>query len=80
MYYQQAYFGQNIRHLRESGGYSYTETAKALHTTVKTLKLIESGTIPPRVSLEMLWHAASFFSVPAVCLILQPQNSETMCL
>jgi len=77
MYYQQAYFGQNIRHLRESGGYSYTETAKALHTTVKTLKLIESGTIPSRVSINTIWYAADFFGIPPASLLLKPQNSKT---
>ena len=80
MHYQLIYFCQNIKHLRETGGYSYAETAKALHTSVKTLKSIESGIVPSRVSMRIIWYAADFFGVPAPSLLLPQENSGTIYL
>lgn len=57
-------FCQNMRALREEHGYSLREMAKILHISVKTLSLLESGTLPRRTSANIIFLLSRHFDIP----------------
>ena len=56
-------FCENIRALRNDTGHSVTAMAKRLHTNPKTLTALERGTIPPRLSCEILFRLEEEFGI-----------------
>ena len=57
-------FCQNIRTLREEHGYSLQTMAKILHISVKTLSLLESGTLPKHTSANIIFLLSRHFNIP----------------
>ncbi len=55
------YFCENIAILRTRHNLSHCEMAKILHTSVKSLKSTESGQIPNRVSVDIVFNASKRF-------------------
>lgn len=54
-------FCDNIANLRKKHNLSLSQMAKILQTTVKSLKIIESGKIPSRVSVRIAFNASRKF-------------------
>lgn len=52
----------NIAILRKRNNLSYSDMSKILHTSVKSLKSIESGHIPKRVSVDVIFYASRCFN------------------
>jgi len=57
-------FCQNIKLLRQKNHLSQRKMARAMGICVQTLRTIESGTFPPRVSYQMLFYTSRFFHIP----------------
>ena len=64
-------FCDNIAILRKRNNLSYSKMAKILHTSVKSLKSIENGVVPKRVSVDIVIYASKFFKCKAANLFLE---------
>ncbi|MBQ8495473.1 MAG: helix-turn-helix transcriptional regulator [Clostridia bacterium] len=58
-------FCESIRCLRKQHKLSLTATAQRLGISVKTLKSIEQGIFPPRLSVRVIMRAQQCFDIPA---------------
>lgn len=56
-------FCENVKRLRKIHKLSKKEMAKKLGIEVKSLSLIESGTLPPRLSCKVLFRICYYFKV-----------------
>ena len=56
-------FCRNIARLRREHGYSITRMAKLLHSTPKTLRAIERGELPKRVSVILMVRIHKVFGL-----------------
>ena len=66
----QAIFCENIRLLRQTHRLSKKAMAQALQISVRSLSMIENGTIPPKLGCEMLFCASEHFRIPIRALFL----------
>ena len=57
-------FCRNVFLLRKYAGMSQKELAAILHISVNTLRKLESGTIPQRINIEVIFILASTFHIP----------------
>ncbi len=57
-------FCKNVSHLRRKNNLSQREMANKLNIGVGTLRKLESGTIPKRASIEILWCIYEKFNIP----------------
>ena len=68
----------NIRYLRASHGLSRTVMARKLGITVKTLDLLESGIMPRRCTVRLLFNIQKNFAVsPYDCLSIRLEDAQT---
>ena len=56
-------FCENIADLRKKEGLSLVRMASELHISVKSLKTLEAGTMPPMLSAEILFTIQESFGV-----------------
>ena len=56
-------FCDNIAFLRKQRKLTQKETAKGMGICLATLRSIERGTFPPRVSYKVLFYASRFFGL-----------------
>ena len=56
-------FCDNIKSLRERNNLTKTEMCKILRISNHSLRMIEGGFLPPRMSCEVLIRACRYFSV-----------------
>lgn len=57
-------FCNNVKKLRESNKLSKKEMAKKLHTSVRSLSMLEQGIIPPKMSLRVAIAISKEFGMP----------------
>lgn len=57
-------FCENLRAYRKIHGLSKAQMAKKLHVSVRSLNILESGHIPPRVSVDVFFRFAHLCNVP----------------
>ena len=57
------YFSRNICYLRETHHLSKRAMAKLLGISIKSLSLLEAGTIPPRMTINVLRRIFAVFHV-----------------
>ena len=57
-------FCNNVKKLREINKLSKKEMAKRLHTSVKSLSMLEQGIIPRRMSLRVAISISKEFGIP----------------
>ena len=67
-------FCHNIRHLRLKNGYSLSKMAKTLGVSIKTLRIIETGSIPKHLGSAVVFRAAVHFDIRASALFLPLYN------
>lgn len=58
--------------LRKQTGLSKKEMAQILEISVSTLNKIEKGELPPRLSVEILFHIQERFKIPPHELLKTP--------
>ncbi|MBQ5321300.1 MAG: helix-turn-helix transcriptional regulator [Oscillospiraceae bacterium] len=56
-------FCENIRYLRKKNGLSEKEMAKKLGIGIKSLNSIESGYLPPRVTVDIIYAIYENFGI-----------------
>ena len=56
-------FLYNIAYLRKHNGLSKRKMAKILHISTSTLKKIESGVLPPKMSANVIWRIKVHFDI-----------------
>ena len=56
-------FCKNIKYLREKNALTIDVMAAMLGISVRNLRKIEEGTIPPSVNIYILWHSYTGFGV-----------------
>lgn len=56
-------FLENIKRLREEKGYSKREMAKRLKISIYSINKIESGELPPRLSIDVLDNIEKEFKI-----------------
>ena len=56
-------FCENLKYLRKEKGLSKKEMAKKLGIGVQSLSVLESGRLPPRLSLEPLFNIHKNFGI-----------------
>ncbi len=56
-------FCRNIKKLREQQGLSKKNMAERLGIGVRSLSLLESGILPPRLSCDVLWYIYDHFGI-----------------
>jgi DNA-binding XRE family transcriptional regulator len=56
-------FCENVRYVRKKNGLSKKEMAKKLGIGVKSLELIESGSLPPRMSVRVVYMIYENFGI-----------------
>lgn len=56
-------FCENIKELRKVNGLSQKEMAQKLDISVKSLSMLEKGTIPPRLSMSIVIKIHKSFGV-----------------
>ena len=61
--YEVKIFCQNVKTLRKLYGYPKVKMAKILGIGVKSLSLIESGVIPPKLKCDVLVRIANAFGI-----------------
>lgn len=61
--HEEKIFCENLKNIRKSYGYSKVKMARLLGIGVKSLSLIESGIIPPRLGCEVLIRITNTFGV-----------------
>ena len=61
-------FCRNVFLLRKYAGMSQKDLAAILHISVNTLRKLESGTIPPRMGVDVIFILANTFHVPPAAL------------
>ena len=71
-----AIFCANLKCLREKKGLTRREMASCLDIGVETLKRLERGEIPPRVSIEVILRASKVFGLHPKELFGQPIKDE----
>ncbi len=59
---------RNVLYLRRQAGLSQKEMAALLHIGISSLQKLESGTLPPKMSADVIFHLASAFGLPAAAL------------
>lgn len=57
-------FCKNVKYLREKNNLSGTKMSKKLGITIKSLDMIESGKLPPRLSVHILDLIEESFGIP----------------
>ncbi len=62
------YFTKNIVLLRKKNKLSKTKMAKMLGISTKSLNKLESGIIPPRIGVKVIFNIQDNFGIPAKCL------------
>ena len=67
-------FCKNMRNLRESNKLSKKEMAHKLKVSVTTISKIEKGTIPPRLSCNILFRIHDEFGIMPGILLDRLQN------
>lgn len=73
---EMAIFCANLKHLREKEGLTHKEMAACLGIGVETLKRLERGEIPPRVSVEVIFRASTVFGLHPKELFRPPMKDE----
>ena len=67
----------NIRYLRSSHGLSRTVMARKLGITIKSLDLLESGIMPRRCTVRLLYNIQKNFAVsPYDCLAIRLEDIQ----
>ncbi len=66
---------RNVLYLRKKAGLSQREMAALLHIGVPSLRLLESGTLPTKISVEVIFHLAGCFQLPPASLFA-PLDAE----
>ncbi len=56
-------FCENIKILREKNNFSQTQMAQKLGVSLKTLRFLENGTLPPRVSVKIIYNIHNNFGI-----------------
>ena len=56
-------FCENVKFLRECYGFTQTEMAKKMGISVKSLRKIENGEVPPRLSCVVLFKIQHEFGI-----------------
>ena len=56
-------FCENIKYLRKEKGLSKKEMAKKLGISTASLSILESGKLPPRLTVEPLFHIHKNFGI-----------------
>ena len=62
-------FCANIRYLRKANKLSQAEMATRLRTSVRTVRMLEQGVVPVRLSCEVILNAYCAFKVPPNVLL-----------
>ena len=57
-------FCKNVSYLRRKNNLSQREMTNKLNIGIETLRKLESGTIPKRVGVEILWRIYEEFNIP----------------
>ena len=60
-----AIFTHNVKYVRTENKLTITEMAKIMGISVNTLKIIESGILPPRLKVDVLFRIQAYFNIPA---------------
>ncbi len=71
-----ARFCRNIMNLRKIHGLSKAKMAVILGISCKTLEILESGTIPKRLSCEVIVNAANYFNISPHQLFINEIHTE----
>lgn len=69
-------FCNNIKYLRKKYNFSKTQMAKKLGVTIKTLTVIENGTIPTKMSCKVLENIHINFDIPPTGIFIPLENQE----
>ena len=73
-------FTHNIVWLRRYYGLSKTRMAKMMGIGVRSLNQIEQGTIPPRLTVEVLFAIQRQFGISPSLLLQKPfEDGEQLC-
>ena len=57
-------FCNNVKYLRMKHGLTQSEMATRLQISVRSLRIIEHGTMPPRLGVEVLFTLSESFNIP----------------
>lgn len=71
------FFCENIKLLRINNGLSEKEMAQLLGIGTKSLRSLENGVFPPRLTCDVLFRAKKHFGVLPKDLFLPPQQFAT---
>ena len=69
------FFCKNLAALRKATGASVTTMAERLHISPRTLRSLEGGILPPRLSVSILFRIEKEYGIPPKDMFLEkPQN------
>ena len=54
-------FCRNVLYLRKKHGLTQVQMAKIMNVGVGTVRLLERGVLPPRLSADVLWRLHDYF-------------------
>ena len=78
MHDEKKIFGCNIAYLRKKHHLSKKALAKLLGIGVKGLSSLESGTVPPRMSTDVVFQLSDIFHIPPQALFsVQPETQPS---
>ena len=66
-----ANFCANIRYLRKSRGLTQKQMAQKLHVSIRCIRSIEGGHIPPRLGIGILYYLLKEFEISPEAIFSQ---------